>query len=234
MTAVVLAGGESRRMGRDKAVLSVGGRELLDRVLEAARGAARRVVVAAGRDVDRRAEDLRRYGWAEEAPVGGAPAFAREDALATVIPDSRPGRGPLAGLEAALLRARPGRAWVLACDLPYVDSAVGAALLARLGRGQSAGGGGRRPRAVVPRVGGRWQPLCAAYETRVGRVAGRCLDGGMDGMHELLALLELDAVGEAELGRSGDPRRLFLNLNRPEDLEMRSDRSGHSPREPRP
>ncbi len=98
---VVLAGGESRRMGRDKAALVVGGSTLAERAAELLARVCPEVVVA-----DRGA-----------GRVPGLPSLA-----------DGPGRGPAAGLLGAAA-ARPGRDLVvLACDLPAVPEALVAAL----------------------------------------------------------------------------------------------------------
>lgn len=96
MTAAIMAGGESRRMGTDKATLLFGGVPLLERAARTALATGLPVLVA-GRD--------RPAGW----PLPSVD-FA---------PDAAPGRGPLGGLEAALRRAgQPVLA--LACDMPLL------------------------------------------------------------------------------------------------------------------
>ncbi|HXQ80696.1 MAG TPA: molybdenum cofactor guanylyltransferase [Opitutaceae bacterium] len=99
MLGVVLAGGEGRRMGRDKAELPVDGEPLWRRQARVLRGAgAERVVL------------IRRRG---QAPVESADC--RLDVFAR--------SGPLAGLHAAL--GIPGHLWVavLAVDMPGIDPA---------------------------------------------------------------------------------------------------------------
>lgn len=104
VTGVVLAGGRSSRMGRDKATLVLGGRTLAERAHERLRAVCGEVVVAdGGRGV-----------------VPGAVSVA-----------DGPGRGPAAGMLGAA-RALPGRPLlVLACDLPAVPEALLAALVGR-------------------------------------------------------------------------------------------------------
>jgi len=99
MLGVVLAGGEGRRMGRDKADVAVDGEPLWMRQVRVLRGAgAQRIVV------------IRRRG---QAPIGAADC--RLDVFAR--------SGPLAGLHAALAIA--GHRWVavLAVDMPGIDPA---------------------------------------------------------------------------------------------------------------
>jgi molybdopterin-guanine dinucleotide biosynthesis protein A len=77
--AVVLAGGAARRMGgRDKLRLDVGGQPMLDRVLAAAGGAGRIVVVGPQRAT------AQPVTWCREDPPGGGPAAALAAALRVV------------------------------------------------------------------------------------------------------------------------------------------------------
>jgi molybdopterin-guanine dinucleotide biosynthesis protein A len=100
-TGVVLAGGRSTRMGRDKASLTIGGERLLDRQVRLLReiGAGRVLVSCANK------------------PDGQAfPAGTH------VLLDRLPDTGPLAGIEAALRTADGERVLVLAVDLPGLDA----------------------------------------------------------------------------------------------------------------
>ncbi|MDQ6601332.1 MAG: molybdenum cofactor guanylyltransferase [Chloroflexota bacterium] len=99
LTAVILAGGRSRRMGTDKALLRLpsGGPTLIERVVAAARAVADDVVIVA--------ED-----------AGRLPAMGVRTA-----PDAIAGAGPLAGLVAGFAAARHTDIFALACDLPYLS-----------------------------------------------------------------------------------------------------------------
>lgn len=93
--AIVPAGGAARRLGgADKPALSVGGRALLDRVLDACPDARTTVVVG-----DRRAT-ARPVHWTREDPPGG---------------------GPVAALDAGLRRTTAELVLVLSADLPFLD-----------------------------------------------------------------------------------------------------------------
>lgn len=99
-----------------------------------------------------------------------------------IVDDTRPGEGPLAGLESALLEAqRRGASGVLllACDMPF----FGEALLRRLIAYPPAS-------AVVPVRGGRYEPLLARYEVAVLGEVQRRLDRGERAMQPLLRALE--------------------------------------------
>ena len=95
-TGVVLAGGRSRRMGRDKALVQVDGMTLLERAVEILRPHVRELVIMG--DPERHTHPR-----------------------AVTIADERPGRGPLGGLVTALAQGRYGRIIALACDMPGVN-----------------------------------------------------------------------------------------------------------------
>ena len=94
VTAFVLAGGKSSRMGSDKAFLKLGDETLVSRALQAASSMAGEVRI-----------------------VGDARKFA---AFGEVIEDVYRGLGPLGGIHAALSSSRTELNLVLAVDLPFV------------------------------------------------------------------------------------------------------------------
>ena len=100
-TLLVLAGGDSRRMGRPKAWIEVGDTVLLRYVVERLAPAFSEVVVSFGEP--EQMEQLVPY---------------------RVVFDRKRAAGPLAGLEAGLLAARHEVLFAVACDMPYVTSSV--------------------------------------------------------------------------------------------------------------
>ncbi|MEU9158761.1 NTP transferase domain-containing protein [Streptomyces sp. NPDC048424] len=101
--AIVLAGGAARRLGgADKPALSVGGRALLDRVLDACPDARTTVVVGGRRPT------ARPVRWTREDPPGG---------------------GPVAALDAGLRGTTAELVLVLSADLPFLDRGTVRALL---------------------------------------------------------------------------------------------------------
>jgi molybdopterin-guanine dinucleotide biosynthesis protein A len=99
--AIVLCGGHSRRMGRDKAALPFGGDSLLSRVV----GIVARVVDEVW-IVAREGQTL------PEIPSG-----------CRVARDPREGLGPLAGLAAGLAAMKSERAFLTSCDVPLLQPA---------------------------------------------------------------------------------------------------------------
>jgi molybdopterin-guanine dinucleotide biosynthesis protein A len=193
---VVLTGGVSRRMGRDKALLRpAGGTTLLEQAVTA----------------------LHAAGLAEVAV--SVSSASRADALRAAVPvlhgvpfvvDVVPSCGPLGGLHAAL-RAYPGHSVVLvACDMPHLNPAALRALVAV----------GADADVVIPHAAGRDQPLHALYGPACTGVAARLLGIGEWAMRALLAVPELRVrvLDEAWLAGHGVGAAAFENLNTPDEL----------------
>jgi molybdopterin-guanine dinucleotide biosynthesis protein A len=146
---LVLAGGHSTRMRRDKAVLDYGGKPQLARAMELLTPLVSRAFVSVRPDQQ---QDPQRGAYAQ-------------------IVDLRPGIGPLAGIEAAQ-RSRPQDAWlVLACDLPYLSTATLQHLIARRDRSRLA-------TAYRSQFDGKPEPLCAIYEPDSREALRRWIDAG--------------------------------------------------------
>lgn len=189
--AVILCGGESRRMGRPKAWLPFGGVPLLVHAIEQLRAAIGpqapiAVVAAPGQDLP-------------ALPVG-----------VIVARDPIPGRGPLQGL-AVGFRALPG--WVdlaYACgtDAPFLRPGWIALLAQRIGEADIA----------IPEAEGFLHPLAALCRPAIAaEAAERLLAEGRSRILDLRDRLRVEIVTEGEL-RTVDPELLALrNLNTPED-----------------
>jgi molybdopterin-guanine dinucleotide biosynthesis protein A len=191
MTAgILLAGGESRRMGQDKAWLLLAGEPMLLHTLRALRAACAPVVVVGG-------------------PGQQLPTLPDGVLLAR---DERPGRGPLEGLAAGLARltgADAEIAFLAACDQPLLRPALVQLLVEALGSADAA----------VPREGDHYHPLTAAYRiATAGPMARQLLGEGHQRPRLLLDRLRTVEVPVQEL-RAVDPDLLSLhNCNTPEDL----------------
>ncbi len=182
VVGVALAGGASRRMGRDKARLRVGDASLVERTAARLRGAVAEVLVA-----DR-----------ELGLVPGCRSIA-----------DGPGAGPAAGILGAAAERPDHDLLVLACDLPEVPEALLRHLAASIAED-----------AHVPRWSRGCEPLCALYRPAALAVMAAEARAGRLALHAMLRL-ERFAVRYLEgerLDAFGAPRRLFLNLNTPEDL----------------
>jgi molybdopterin-guanine dinucleotide biosynthesis protein A len=132
---LVLTGGRSRRMQRDKASLEYAGQSQLGRALALLEPLVARTFVSVRADQQ------------------GDPQRAAHACIADVLPEL----GPIGGIHAAL-HAYPDAAWlVLACDLPFLDAATLQQLIA-------ARDPQRLATAFRSSHDGKPEPLCAIYE----------------------------------------------------------------------
>jgi molybdopterin-guanine dinucleotide biosynthesis protein A len=134
---LVLAGGLSSRMQRDKATLQYRGRSQLERAFDLAAGYLSEVYVSV------------------RASQAADPSRLRYP----LIVDSVPGEGPIVGIRSALA-SRPDIAWlVLACDLPFLSEAALSQLLTERDPTASA-------TAFRSAHDGLPEPLCAIWEPK--------------------------------------------------------------------
>jgi molybdenum cofactor guanylyltransferase len=154
----VLTGGQSTRMGRDKALVEVDGVPMAVRVATALRDAGAAEVVCVGGDLDA----LRALGLVAE-------------------PDPRPGEGPLAGVLAAMEAAGQAVAAVVvvACDLPWLPAAIPEALVGRVLASPAV--------EVVCARTDRPEPLCAAWRPSALGALRVAFDSGERAVHRAWA-----------------------------------------------
>jgi len=147
--AIVLAGGSSRRMQQDKALLQIGDRPLIQHVCDQLRDHFDEVLVSAN--------DPEKYAFL------GVP----------VIPDRVPGLGPLMGIASALEASRHDLNLVVACDIPELDLSLAHRLLDRAEDSDAVvprlNNGRLEPLFAVyrKRAAGRMHGLLAAGERRI-------------------------------------------------------------------
>lgn len=163
---LVLAGGHSRRFGRDKAALQVDGQTLLARTVALLTPHVRSVFVSVRPD---QTDEALRAGF-------------------ELIADEHTGAGPAAGLLAAHAR-RPRAAWLAAaCDMPLLDSGT-IECLVRARNPQRAATAFRSP------VDGQPEPLCAIYEpATLARFREQVKAGGGLSPRDLLARADVALV----------------------------------------
>ncbi len=109
VTVVILAGGNSSRMGENKALLIIDDRPVIEHVIDFAQTISQRVLL-----------------------VTNSPELYQSYQLPYVT-DLRPGMGPLAGIEAGLTASATEINLVLACDMPFVLTVVGKEMIQQLG-----------------------------------------------------------------------------------------------------
>lgn len=190
---VIMAGGQNTRYGAHKALAEVGGARILDRVRAALAAVTPEIVIVANEP--------------DVYAVAGLPLRG----------DVRPGTGVLGGILTATLWARErahAGALVVACDMPFVPSALLREIAARAGARPA-------PDVVAPESGGRRgiEPLCAWYGIGCTGAVERALDRKDRRVVAFFDEVRVERIPLEEVRRYGEPDVLFLNVNTPEERE---------------
>jgi molybdenum cofactor guanylyltransferase len=190
IAAVILCGGESRRMGRSKAWLPFGDELMLQRVVRLTGAAAGPIVVVA-------------------APGQELPALPVDVAI---VRDAVAGRGPLQGLAAGLaaLPASIELVYATATDVPFLEPRwIGR--LVELSAGYDL---------VIPFVGGYHHPLAALYRpgTVLPAIESLLREDRLR-LAFLIEAVRTRVVDEREMQAIDLELRTLRNLNVPQDYQ---------------
>ncbi len=189
LSAAILVGGLSRRMGKNKALLRLGPGLVLQRMLDTARQAVDGPICLVGR-----AGELEPY----------RDAFPK---LALVTDGDRP-RCVLAGIEAAIHWAG-GRVLVLACDLPMVPPALLTAMVSHAPAADVV--------AIESPKGS--EPLLAVYGTGCVGPICRAFDQGRFKAVSFHDEVVVELFPEARRVALDPEGRAFWNMNTPQDYQ---------------
>lgn len=97
ISIVIQAGGQSSRMGQDKALVPLAGRPMIEHILTRLTGLGEETIITTNKPEDYEYLDL------------------------PLVSDEEPGAGALPGLRTALKAAQGDHIFVLACDMPFVN-----------------------------------------------------------------------------------------------------------------
>ncbi|MCR4403891.1 MAG: molybdenum cofactor guanylyltransferase [Candidatus Acetothermia bacterium] len=190
VTGIVLAGGRSRQLGRDKGLLCFEGEPLVVRAVRLLEGLCPEVLVITG--------ERRRYTDLLDVPV---------------VEDLVKGKGPLGGIYTGLMVSTYEYSLVVACDMPLLSPSVLSLLLERIPLSPQA-------EAILPRVRGYLEPFPGVYRRSCAAKIGGLLAKGSLRVHNLLELIPKEVVAEEELRAVDPGLRSFTNLNTPGELEI--------------
>ncbi|MFC2052092.1 molybdenum cofactor guanylyltransferase [Chloroflexota bacterium] len=101
VSTIILAGGKNLRMGRSKASEIIGGKSLIEHVIERLRPLTRQILIV----TSQQRPDL---------------TVAGVETLVDLYPD----RGPLAGIYTGLRYSQPSHSIVVACDMPFLNAGL--------------------------------------------------------------------------------------------------------------
>ena len=193
IAAIVLAGGQSSRMGQDKALLPIEGIPLLQRVCAVAAQCCPLIYVVTPWPQRYRSLDLP-CQWVQETP----------------LPNETESHGPLVGFAQGLAQAQSEWVLLLACDLPRLQPAVIQQWMMQLPSVDAA------ISAVLHHSAKGWEPLCGFYR-RSSLVALE--DYIAQGGRSFQGWLTTQTVLAQPLPQAG----MLFNCNTPQDLQQISE-----------
>ena len=193
---LILAGGQSQRMGMDKALLPLQGRTFIECLVDQCRQVSCHVMISVA--------NSQRHAF--EDNFESLESFSE----VTWVEDQHQAKGPLAGIEAGLRALEPvcRYGFVIGCDVPVVMPRLAQELL-RVAKHYDC-------RAVTPVEGERIFGMTAVYRTDSWSAASALI--GQDNLR-VSALAQSLSAHKVELAdlRQFDPDLVsFLNINHPQ------------------
>jgi len=206
LSALILAGGFSRRMGQDKAWLELGGKPLVEHLTHHILPLADELIISTN------------------SPDRFEPLLRSLPIPAQLVADQTQGIGPLAGIASGLSRASHDLVLVLAVDLPYVQ--VG--LLSHMA-GLAVDFQAVVPQILDPRCGEAVaEPLHAFYRRSCLAAITAHLEAGDRRVVSFLSDVRTRWVLPEEVARFDPGFISFRNLNTPTDWEIAVRHFGHN------
>jgi molybdopterin-guanine dinucleotide biosynthesis protein A len=183
VTAIILAGGKSRRMGSNKALLKYGDTTFIERQIARLSTIFHEIILSAN--------DASIYA---HLPL-------------PVVPDIMPGKGPLSGICAGIMRSTNYYTFVVACDMPFISEKV-ILYLKRFITDYDV---------VVPRTERGLEPLHAFYSKNCIQPMQQCLKEDRLRIIDFFSEVKVKIVSEDELKAIDPSVQPLINLNTPEE-----------------
>lgn len=188
ISGIALAGGQSKRLGRNKAIEKIGDQPLIERVVEKLSQITSETIVVVS----------------EEAKSGvlNLPPWVRTAA------DLYPGSGSLGGIFSGLSAAKGKYGMVVACDMPFLNTDLLRFMMDIISDYD----------AVVPMVNGRPEPLHSIYSVKCVAYIERRLREGSLKIAGLFNDISVAYVEEDDIEIFDPNHLSFFNINTEEDL----------------
>jgi len=191
ITSIILAGGRSSRLGREKLAEVIAGKSLIERAISSLSSLSQEILIVVSQQQARSSLSL--YTCAE----------------AKTVVDLDSGRGSLIGIYTGLVHSANFLNLVVACDMPFLNLDL-LRYMVNISPGFDV---------VIPRIGDQMEPLHAVYSRNcIGPMEKQIKQGNLK-ITGFFDSLKVKYVGKEELDRF-DPERLsFFNINTEADLK---------------
>ncbi|MGI5997055.1 MAG: molybdenum cofactor guanylyltransferase [Lutispora sp.] len=187
-TAIVLAGGNSKRMGFDKQFIDIGSISITEHIIESLKELFPNVILVTNKPQ----------------------AYCRKDI--EIIEDIYKGFGPLGGIHAGLMKSQSQYNYILACDMPYINKDYIRYMIKRLEESKYTA------EAVITKYGQWIEPFNAFYsKALIPRIEAGML-AEKKKISGLLRMAEVLYIEEEEARNFSPDWNMFMNINTEKDL----------------
>jgi len=189
VSCIILAGGKSKRLGRNKVIETIGGLSLVETVINRLQKLNSPIIIVTAHD-------------------SVMPALNNFPGI-KIIEDIKPGKGTLGGIYTGLFAAPTHYSLAVACDMPFINLDLVKYMI------DAAEGFD----AVVPRtVRQVLEPLHALYSRSCLEPIESLIDQNRLSVLDLYPLIKVRYIEDSEINRF-DPRNIsFFNINTEADL----------------
>ena len=195
VTGVILAGGKSKRMGVNKALLDINGRKNIERIKLQLSQVTKKMIV-----------------------ITNTPSVYDFLNL-PLVEDAFKDKGPLAGIHSGLMASTTEWNLFIACDLPFFTPEIANFYIELLKNDDRT----KEADAIVPYIQGRKNPLVAMYNKRIVPIVESNLKNDKLVIATVLDELNVVKVTEKDFLDAGmsieEINDAFFNMNRPEDYD---------------
>lgn len=191
VTSIVLAGGRSSRLGREKLAEVIAGKSLIERAIGSLSALSQEILIVISQEQAR--SSLSSYTFPE----------------AKTVVDLYPQKGSLIGIYSGLVHSSNLLNLAVACDMPFLNLKL-LRYMVKIAPGFDV---------VIPRLGDQMEPLHAVYSKNcIGPLENQIRQGNLR-VTGFFDSVKVRYLGEEELDRF-DPERLsFFNINTEADLK---------------
>jgi molybdenum cofactor guanylyltransferase len=188
VTCIILAGGKSKRLGRNKVVEVIGRQSLIERVISHLSCFKSDIIVVKGKE-------------------SVLPELAAYPEL-KIIDDIFPAKGSLGGLYTGLVSSNTHYNVVVACDMPFVNPELLKYMVGLTGNCD----------VVIPRINNTLEPLHAVYSRNCISTLEFLIDQDRLSILELFKMVNVKYIESAEVDRFDPRHLSFFNINTEADL----------------
>lgn len=189
ISSIILAGGKSLRLGRDKAVEEFNGESLVRRVVSSLNFLNSDIIIVTD---------------AKKAPMG-----LEDSNRLRLTTDLYPAKGPLVGIYSGLMASNTRYNLVVACDMPFLNQPL-LSYMTQIAEGYDV---------VMPRLDQQVEPLHAIYSRDCLKAIEEMFHQNKYSVNQLCEKVKVRYVEKAELDRFDPQHLSFFNINNEEKLK---------------